>query len=110
MSARPIRKKQAARLRKALRSELPAYFDLIRYLKDRRIARTTGEAKAIILAGRVRSESHKLGIGKGHQVRESSKIKAALGRPLEKDDFEEVDVVNPAVPVKFLDTIQVLPA
>jgi hypothetical protein len=108
VSARPIRRKQAHRLRKALRAEHPAYIDLIRWLKDRRYARSTGEAKKLILDGRVRSESHKLGIGKGFQIKESSKLKAALGRTLEDSDFEQVDVVDRAVSAKFRDTIQVI--
>ena len=62
MAKRPLNKKAAHRVRKLLRSELPAYIDLIQWLKDRGYADTTGQAEKIILAGRVRSGSHKLGM------------------------------------------------
>lgn len=110
MAKRPILKKQANRVRKALRSQLPAYIDLIQYLKDRGYANTTGEAEAIILAGRVRSESHKLGIAKGRTPKREARLKTLLGRPLSEDDFEEQDVVERFVSAKVRDTIQVLPA
>lgn len=110
MSHRPILKKKANRLRKALRTTPGGYIDLVVYLKDRRFARTTGEAEKLILDGRVRSESHKLGIGKGMKVKESSKLAVLLGRPLEESDFEETDVVERRVPAKVRASIQVLPA
>lgn len=107
MSQRPICSKQANRLRKAMRSDLPAFIDLVDYLKIRRLARTTGEAEKLILDGRVSSESHKLGIGEGKKVKASARMKAALGRPLEDDDFEVVPVVDRRVPAKLRDSIQV---
>lgn len=110
MSHRPILKKRANKLRKAFRAELPAFIDLVGYLKLRGYAGTTGEAEQIILAKRVKSESHVLGVAKGKKLRDSAKLKAALGRDITEDDLEEVDVVQRHVPAKFRDTIQVLPA
>lgn len=62
MSKRPIIDKQLNRLRKSTRHKLPAHFDLVQWLKDRNHAQTTGEAERLILAGRVRSGSHKIGV------------------------------------------------
>lgn len=62
MSARPTLRKQLKRLRKAQRRSLPRYFDIIDWLKMRRHAQTTGEAKRLILDGRLRSGSHTVGI------------------------------------------------
>jgi hypothetical protein len=62
MSSRPILKKKAARVRKALRKELPAYVDLFRWLKDRGHAQTSGDCRKLLLDGRVKSESHTVGI------------------------------------------------
>lgn len=109
MSKRPILTKRANRLRKAMRRSPDGYIDLVDYLKSRGHAQTTGEAEAIILAGRVRSESHKLGIGKGQKLKAESRIAVAV-RPLTADDFEEVPVVQRHVPASVRGTIQVLPA
>ena len=61
MSARPILKKKANRVRKALRTPLPRHFDLVQYLLDHKHAKTKREAREMLVAGRVRSESHVLG-------------------------------------------------
>lgn len=63
MSRRNTRaEKQLRRLRRSLRrGRLPARIDLIDYLKLHGHAQTTGEATRIIIAKRVRSESHVLG-------------------------------------------------
>lgn len=66
MSARSIKGKQAKRMRKALRVTPPRFLDLVQWLKDRRHAQTTGEAHRIILAGRVRHGSHKVGVVKAN--------------------------------------------
>lgn len=50
------------KLRKQLRNTPKRYFDLIDWLKLHRYAQTTGEARQIILDGRVRVESHTIGI------------------------------------------------
>jgi hypothetical protein len=62
MSRRSTSEKKLNRLRKALRTELPCHLDLVQWLKDHRYADTTRQAHKLILAGRVRSESHPLGI------------------------------------------------
>jgi hypothetical protein len=110
VSHRPVLKKRANKLRKVLRAELPAYIDLVEYLKTRGHAQTTGEAEKIILAGRVRSESHKLGITQQEQPKRHARIKARVGLLLTADDYETTDVVQRRVPAKLRDTIQVLPA
>lgn len=97
-------------MRKAMRRTLPAYIDLVQYLKLRGHAQTTGEAEQVILDGRVRSESHKLGIVKGRKIKDSARVKALLGRALGPDDFEEADVVQRYVDAKLRPTIQVLGA
>ena len=110
MSHRPILKKRANKLRKALRRTPTAYIDLIAYLKDRGYAQTSGEAEKIILDGRVRSDSHKLGIGKGTQLKKGSVLRASVGVELTEEDFEEVDIVQRHVPASLRPTIQVMPA
>lgn len=94
MSHRTTDGKKLRRLRKSLRSQLPAHIDLIDWLKTRRYAQTTGEAEQVILAGRVKSESHTLGIGKG------KKLNA-------KGEVEEIDVVHRLIPADFRKTIRV---
>lgn len=95
-------------MRKALRRELPRYIDLIQYLKDRGYVSTSGEAEKLILDGRVRSESHKLGIGQETQPKRLSK--AALLVSGGKFENEVVDVVRPHVPASLRKTIRVIDA
>lgn len=64
MSQRPILKKKAARVRKALRRTPPRNFDLVQYLLDHKHAKSKREAREMLVAGRVRSESHVLGRAK----------------------------------------------
>lgn len=109
MAKRPINVKKARRVRKAFRSTPPAFLDLIQYLKDRRLAQTTGEAERIILAGRVRADSHKLGITKGRKLKPNSVLLAASGKTGD-DLFDETDVVDRYVPAALRASIQVLPA
>jgi len=62
MAKRPIREKQLRRLRKTLnRTPLPAWIDLVAWLKLHRHADTTKQAVALMLDGKVRSESHIVG-------------------------------------------------
>lgn len=110
MSHRPILKKRANKLRKALRRTPEGFIDLIAYLKDRGYAQTSGEAEKIILAGRVQSESHKLGIRKSTQLKAGAALRASVGIELGEDDFEEVDAVARHVPADLRSTIQVMPA
>lgn len=53
--------KKARRTRKLLRAPLPAYIDLIEYIKMR-VNVTTTVAERIILAGVLRVDSHKIGV------------------------------------------------
>jgi hypothetical protein len=103
MSHRPTNRKRGARMRKAIeRAPLDRSIDLIDYLKDRKIARTTGEAKRLILAKRVVSESHPLGI---------ARVPVAVPNPDKKGEIkvEMQDVVSPVVPAEVKDSIQILP-
>lgn len=105
MSHRSILKKKANRVRKMMRQTPDAYIDLVVWLKQHRYAQTTGEAERIILARRVRSESHVVGITKGRVPKDSTRVKAMLGRQLTEDDFEEVDVVERWVPARLRETL-----
>jgi hypothetical protein len=98
VSARPIEVKQRRRAAKALRrSTLPAYINLIEWLKDRRYASTTGEAQKILLAGRVQADSHKLGVKRMPVLQADQTIR-------------EQDVVQPIVPAELRSRIIVTKA
>lgn len=64
MSARNRpREKKIRALRRALRKgRLPAKIDLVHWLKLHGHAQTSGEARRLLLSGRVKSESHPLGV------------------------------------------------
>lgn len=96
MAHRPILQKRVRRMRKALRQTPPTFIDLIQWLKLHGHAQTTGEAKRLILAKRVKSESHVLGIEKQPQI---------VGNKV-----EEIDVVNPYVPAHVRPTLRVVSA
>lgn len=65
MSHRPIEEKKRRRVAKALRrTPLPAYFNLIKWLIDHGHARNPREAREVILARRVKSDSHVIGVEK----------------------------------------------
>lgn len=61
MAKRPIRRKQANRLRKAMRRTPDQFVDPVQWLLDHNHAKTKREARELIFAGRLRSESHKVG-------------------------------------------------
>lgn len=44
-----------------MRQQLPPYIDLNKWLRERGYANTAGEADRMLLAGRVKSDSHTLG-------------------------------------------------
>lgn len=95
MSARnrPL-EKQVRRLRRALRKgRLVTYIDLYHWLKLCDHAQTTGQATALILDGRVRSESHKLGV-----------------RIVNAGDGRMIRVVDPLVPASLRNTLEVVDA
>lgn len=102
MSARPIEIKQRRKVIKALRRTPPAYFDLVAYLLDRRLAPSKRVAKEMILAGRVKADSHPLGILKGQEV--------ATPGILGSVKMEVKDVVNPRIPIDLKSRISVAAA
>lgn len=82
------------RLRKALRRSLPAYFDIYQWLRDRRYADTTGQARAIVMDKRLRSESHVVGLVTVHDPQTQ----------------KPVTVVERLQPVGIRETLRVEPA
>lgn len=94
MSHRPILKKRARRMRKALRPGLPVNIDLVDFLITRKYAQTKGGARRLLVDGRVRSESHILG-------RREVKL-------LEDDKVVTKFVADPVVSASYRDTLQVL--
>lgn len=110
MSHRSITDKKLNRLRKAVnRRPLPAYVDLVAWLKDRRYARSTGEAESLILAGRVKSDSHVIGITKARMPTKASTLNLLLGRH-EDVEYEEREVVERMIPKARMENVQVLSA
>jgi hypothetical protein len=93
MSHRPVQAKKIAKLRKLLRRELPAFIDPVEFIVSRGHARTKREARLLILGGKLRSESHKVGYGE-------YTIRGKDGKP------EAVPVVI-AVPAHLRDTLTV---
>lgn len=61
MSKRSIQDKKLRRLKKALRLSPPSFINLIEWLRDRGYAQTTGAARSMLLAGKVKVESHTVG-------------------------------------------------
>jgi hypothetical protein len=97
MAKRPIQQKQRRRVAKLLRRRSPeGFLDLVQWLKDRKYAQTTGEAEKIILAKRVKADSHPLGVEK---------------RPMLQPDLSiaEVDVVVRHIPAAYRGHITVTP-
>lgn len=62
MAKRPINVKAANRVRKAFRTPLEGYINPVRWLRDRGHAQTAGEARKIILAKRLKINSHPVGL------------------------------------------------
>lgn len=95
--AKGARNRRHGRIRKALRRTPPAYFDLVQWLLDRDYANTKRQARELILAKRVKAESHTLGVAKAPVRMPDGKI-------------EMVDTVFPHVPVEFKRDVSVVPA
>lgn len=96
MSKRSSASKKLARLRKEFnRTPLPAFIDLINWVKDHSDATTNQQAIKLILAGKVKSESHTIGIAEETRL-------DVTGTKTEK-----VKVVTPRVPATLRDTLQV---
>ena len=95
MSRRPIERKQRRRAAKALRRRpLPAFIDLVEWLKTHGHASTTGEARQIILDKRVKSDSHTLGVKNVPTLQPNGTVK-------------DEDVVSQAVPADLRGRIRV---
>jgi hypothetical protein len=93
---RPEEKKIRA-LRRALRKgRLPARIDLIAWLKDRRYAQTTGAARQLLIDGKVKSESHPLGVQIVDVEDRDGKLK-------------KIRVLDPLVPASLRGSIHVEP-
>lgn len=100
MSRRPTTDKKLARLRKALSvGQLQAHIDLVDYLKERRYAQSTGQAKAMLLAGKVRAGANVVGRSPDPNA------KAVPGQPDMTDGF----VLQRTIPARLRGEIQVLP-
>lgn len=97
MSKRPITEKQVHRVRKMVRQTPPALIDLVQWLQAHGHADNAGQARAIIAAGRVQSESHPLG-------REEIEEHKGLGLP---GHGAQRYFGNPRVPASLRDTIVV---
>ena len=98
MSKRPIQQKRLNRLRKAVnRRPLPAYTDLIWWLKFYRHARTTREAVELLLDGRLRSDSHVIG-----------REKRVVFDPKSEKQIERWEFVR-YVPARLRPTLTVVP-
>lgn len=83
----------ARRVRRALRRTPDRYFDLIQWLLDHRHASTRKQAKDLILARRVKADSHALGVAK---------------RPVQTPNgIEEIDVILPHVPIALKERVLV---
>ncbi len=107
MSKRPIEQKQRNRVAKMLRKRpLDSKIDLVQWLIDRGHARTRAEARKIILAGRVRSESHTLGVKEVEIPVRTAVLDAAAGR---KPRTEKKDVVAPLIDSRLKERLTVLP-
>jgi hypothetical protein len=90
--------KRVRRMRRALRKgRLPAYIDLVHWLKLHGYADTTGQAHSLILNERVKSESHPLGI----------KI---IELPDADGEMRKHRIFDPLVPANLRDTIYVTDA
>lgn len=94
MSHRPTQTKKLRRLRKALRQTPPAHIDLRQWLRLRGYADTNAGADRLILARKVKSESHTLGI---------------INLPVRKPDgkIEDMDFVQSWVPATLRNTLRV---
>lgn len=103
MARRPITQKKLRKLRKLMRSTPETFIDPVQWLKDRGYAQTSGEARRIVLDGRLMSESHKVGIKQVPQVNEQ---RTDYVRDLKTGEPVMVDAVA-LVPAKLRSTLRV---
>lgn len=86
MAKRSILAKKANKLRKAMRNTPKQYLDPVRWLIDHGHARTKREATALILAKRLRADSHKVGFEEVMErtvTGEPKKVLRVCGVPVE---------------------------
>lgn len=106
MSHRPTEQKKRRRVAKALRrTPLPAYFDLVEYLVSRGHAKSKREARDMILAKRIKSDSHVLGVTTQMVPSKTALLDSIAGR---QPTMEEQDVVAPLLDTKLRSNITVL--
>lgn len=107
MSHRPIEQKKRRRIAKELRREpLPARIDLVQWLMDRGHAKTKRQARELILAKRVRSDSHTLGVTTASVPGPTAVLDAMKGDP---PTMVMKEVVAPYVDAMHSPRIIVLP-
>lgn len=94
LSARNRRpEKKIRKLRRSLRQgRVPAYIDLVQWLRDRGYAQTAGAARRLIVEGRVVSESH------------------VLGKTMVEVDGAQLEMFTPHVPARLRDSLEVTDA
>lgn len=105
MSKRPINKKAANRVRKAMRNDLPSFFDLVQWLIDHGHARTVKEANELILDKRVKADSHTLGVDKTEVFTPLTALQLARGVEAK---LEEKEIVQRYVTTAVRGRIMVL--
>jgi hypothetical protein len=106
MAHRPIEaKKRRKAVRAFTRTPLQARINLIEWLMDRGHAGSRKQARELILAKRVRSDSHVLGIVNDQVPGPTAAMEVALGRP---PTMVTQEVVAPLVDAKLRKTIVVL--
>ena len=107
MSHRPTEQKKRRRVAKALRRKpLPAYFDLVEFLVSRGHAKSKRAAHDLILAKKVKSDSHVLGVTKALVPGKTALLDVLSGR---EAAMVEQEVVAPLVDAKLRASVTVLP-
>lgn len=107
MSHRPIEQKKRRRVAKALRRKpLPAYFDLVEFLVSRSHAKSKRAARDLILAKKVRADSHTLGVTKAMVPGKTALLDVLSGR---EPTMVEEEVVAPLIDAKLRTNVTVLP-
>jgi hypothetical protein len=97
VARRSITQKKVARLRKAInRKPLPAFINLVHWLKLHGYAQTSGEADRLILAGKVRAGANKVGF-------EKVPVRTPDGKVVDQD------VVRAIIPAALGPDLMVLP-
>lgn len=91
---RPQEKKVRAMRRALRKGRLPAYIDLVDWLRVRKYAQTAGAAREMLMDGKVKSESHPLGL----------RVIDVEGKD---GEMKKVRILDPLVPARLRDSIYV---